>query len=107
MEGITISDLNSEVKTAPCFGTEWDGLHADCLRCFALVFEACRVRTKKYRENKDREAKLEQKKNPLDIVIDALRDKFDYSVKETKKVRTHYFKRKGRGNIHYSCVEGK
>ena len=97
MEGVVMSDANSNVKTAPCFGTEWDGSHPDCMRCFLAVFDACRIKTKKYREDKDTELKSEQKKLPLDIVIDALRDKFDYNMKETKQAQVHYFKRDGKG----------
>ena len=92
-----MSDVNSNVKTAPCFGTEWDGSHPDCMKCFPAVFEACKIKTKKYRENRDTELKLEQKKQPLDIVIGALRDKFDYSTKETTQNQVHYFKRNGKG----------
>jgi hypothetical protein len=104
--GIVISDINSNVKTAPCFGTEWDGAHPDCQRCFPSVFDVCKLKTEKHREDKENESNVECKKQPLDIVIDTLKSKFDYSVKETKQLRAHYFKRNGRGVLVIALLKG-
>lgn len=96
MDGIVMSDVNSNVKTVPCLGTAWDGSHPDCQKCLPKVFDICKIRTQEHKEAKEREAKLEYKKQPLDFVIEALRNRFDYSVKETEKVKAHYFKRDGK-----------
>ena len=106
MEGMVISDISSNVKTAPCFGTEWDGNHPDCQKCFPLVFDACKVKTEKHIVEKERQSKVECKKQPLDVIIDTLKNRFDYSVKETKKVKAHYFKHSGKGVLIIALSKG-